>query len=240
MDKAYINWSSGKDAALALYKIQKGKQFEIGKLVTTVNTEVDRISMHGVRSELLLRQAESLQLPLHIIPLQGDLSMNLYNEVMKNHIGKLLKEGYTHSIFGDIFLEDLRRYREKQLQENGIEGVFPLWKAETHRLIQEFIETGFKAITVSVNAKVLDRSFCGRIVDKDFLNDLPSNVDPCGENGEFHTFVFDGPNFRHPINYKVGEVVEKFYSPGVDKDDCFSSKKAAWDTAFYYCDLLPG
>lgn len=239
MKKAYLNWSSGKDAAFALYKIQEDKRFEVGKLVTTVNSEVDRVSMHGVRKDLLSRQAESLQLPIHIIPLQGNLSMTSYNEVMKNHTAQLQEEGYTHSIFGDIFLEDLREYREKQLLEIGMEAVFPLWKADTHQLIREFLETGFKAITVSVNAKVLDKSFCGRILDKDFLNDLPANVDPCGENGEFHTFVFDGPNFREPINFEIGEVVEKFYTPTIEKDDCFSKIKTTWDTAFYFCDLIP-
>lgn len=239
MNKAYINWSSGKDAAYALYKIQKEKRFEVDKLVTTVNSEVDRISMHGTRKRLLELQAESLQIPLQIIPLQGNLSMTSYNEVIRNYTTKLLKEGFTQSIFGDIFLEDLRDYREKQLQEMGLEAVFPLWKSDTHQLVSEFLETGFKAITVSVNAKVLDRSFCGRILDTDFLNDLPSNVDPCGENGEFHTFVFDGPNFRNRIDFEVGEVVEKFYTPTKEKDDCFSNKETPWDTTFYYCDLLP-
>lgn len=239
MKKAFLNWSSGKDAAFSLYKIQKQKQYEVRKLVTTVNSEVDRISMHGLRKSLLQRQAESLQLPLHIIPLLGELSMTTYNEVMKKHTAQLQEEGFTHSIFGDIFLEDLREYREKQLEETRLEAVFPLWKTDTGELIKDFIETGFKAITVSVNAKVLDRSFCGRIVDNNFLNDLPSHVDPCGENGEFHTFVFDGPNFQNSIAFEIGEVVEKFYTPIEEKDDCFSDKKTTWDTAFYYCDLLP-
>ncbi len=239
MKKAYLNWSSGKDAAFALYNIQKEKHFEISKLVTTVNSEVDRVSMHGTRENLLIQQAESLQIPLQIIPLHGDLSMTSYNEVMKKHTSQLLNEGYTHSVFGDIFLQDLRDYREKQLQEIGMEAVFPLWKADTHQLIRDFLERGFKAITVSVNAKVLDKTFCGRILDMDFLKELPAHVDPCGENGEFHTFVFDGPNFRKPINFEIGEVVEKSYFPTEDKDDCFCNEKTTWDTSFYYCDLLP-
>lgn len=211
----------------------------MGKLVTTLNTEVNRISMHGLRKELLVLQAQSLGLPLHIIPLQGNVSMNNYNEVMRKHTSQLLREGFTHSVFGDIFLEDLRTYREKQLNEIGIHAHFPLWKKDTHQMIKELLDLGFKAITVCVNAKYLDRSFCGRLIDEDFLNELPANVDPCGENGEFHTFVFDGPNFRVPVQFKIGEVVERFYTPSKEKDDCFSDDTASWDTAFFYCDLLP-
>ena len=196
--------------------------------------------MHGLRKELLVKQAESLGIPLHIISLTGNVSMSVYNEVMQKETDKLRSEGFTHSVFGDIFLEDLREYREQQLQKAGLQAVFPLWKKKTSELMNEFLDAGFKAITVSVNAKVLDKSFCGRIVDKAFLADLPSEVDPAGENGEFHTFVFDGPNFKFPISFLKGEITERVYeSKGNDEDDCFSKTPKSWDTRFYYCNLLP-
>lgn len=240
MEKAYINWSSGKDAAFALYKIQKEKKFKVEKLVSTVNSEVGRVSMHGLRTELLIMQAESLQIPLQIISLNGNVSMQTYNAIMKAEVSKLIDEGFTHSIFGDIFLEDLKQYREKQLAEVGLKADFPLWGKNTRELMEEFIAEGFKAITVCVNSRLLDKSFCGRIIDERFISDLPENVDPCGENGEFHSFVFDGPNFKNPVNFEIGELVEKQFSPGKDeKDDCFTDKIKSWDTGFWYCDLIP-
>ena len=239
MKKAYLNWSSGKDAALSLYKVLQEGEYSVEKLVTTVNTEFNRISMHGVRIELLQKQAECLDLPLHQIELHGEVSMEKYNEVMTIETNKLLNEGFTHSIFGDIFLEDLKHYREKQLEEIGVQAVFPLWKQNTKELLQEFIKTGFKAIVVCINTDKLDKSFCGRIIDRDFLKDLTEDVDPCGENGEFHTFVFDGPIFKKPIEFGKGEMVEKSYKPAEESDDnCFSEDQKSWDTSFVYCDLL--
>lgn len=238
MIKTYLNWSSGKDAALALYKLQQDNEYSVEKIVTTVNTEFNRISMHGIRTELLIKQAENIGLPLHQIKLHGEVSMEEYNKVMEMETNKLLDEGFTHSVFGDIFLEDLKQYREKQLGEIGVKAVFPLWKQNTKELLEEFIETGFKAIVVCVNTDKLDRSFCGRIIDKDFLNDLPEDVDPCGENGEFHTFVFDGPIFKKPIGFKIGELVEKSYKPVKESEDnCFTDDQKSWDTSFVYCDL---
>lgn len=239
MKKAFLNWSSGKDAAFALYKLQQQRDLSLQKLVTTVNSELNRISMHGLREQLLLQQAKSLGLPLHIIPLKGNVSMETYNRSMAAATEALVAEGYTHSIFGDIFLEDLREYREKQLARVGLQGVFPLWKSDTSILMQEFLESGFKAITVCVNAKLLDDSFCGRIVDEQFLRDLPAGVDPCGENGEFHTFVFDGPNFQFPIDFELGEKVLRTYEPEKKEgDNCFKDEQEPWDTGFWYCDLI--
>ncbi|MCF4102805.1 adenine nucleotide alpha hydrolase [Gillisia sp. M10.2A] len=238
MKKAYLNWSSGKDAAFCLYKIQQAGAIKIEKLLTTVNSEVDRVSMHGLRSELLKRQAESIGLPLHIIELNGNVSMQTYSEIMNSQVFKLKEKGFTHSVFGDIFLEDLKEYREQQLAEVGIEAVFPLWKKDTRVLLKEFIEAGFKAITVCVNSKYLDKTFCRRIIDQSFLEDLPEGVDACGENGEFHSFVYDGPNFKYPIKFEVGEMVERKYA-SKDEDDCFTDKTEAWDTAFWFCDLIP-
>ncbi|MFO7721437.1 MAG: ATP-binding protein [Gillisia sp.] len=241
MKKAYLNWSSGKDAAFALYTLQGAGDIKIEKLVTTLNSEVDRVSMHGLRKELLLSQAKSIGLPVDIIALEGNVSMETYNSKMRIAVSNLLEEGFTHSVFGDIFLEDLKEYREKQLAGVGIKAHFPLWKKDTHQLINDFLASGFKAITVCVNSKVLDRSFCGRIIDQNFLADLPPGVDPCGENGEFHTFVFDGPIFKNPIEFEIGEVVQKSYKALEDEEDnCFSSDEKSWDTSFWYCDLIPG
>ncbi|RKS42714.1 uncharacterized protein (TIGR00290 family) [Gillisia mitskevichiae] len=239
MYKSYLNWSSGKDAAFSLYKIQKAGEYKVEKLITTINSEVDRVSMHGVRKDLLQRQAESIGIPLELIALDGTVSMEEYNSIMAEAVNKLRSEDHSHAIFGDIFLEDLRTYREEQLKKIDITAVFPLWKKNTKHLITEFIELGFKAITVCVNAKVLDKSFCGREIDLDFINSLPANVDPCGEHGEFHTFVYDGPNFKEPVRFEIGEIIEKKYSPSKTEDDCFKEKTESWDTAFWYCDLLP-
>lgn len=238
--KAYLNWSSGKDAAFALFLLQQENKIQVKKLVTTVNSESNRISMHGVRKELLERQAQSLQIPLQVINLHGNVSMEVYNTTMEAAVLKLKDEGFTHSVFGDIFLEDLKEYRENELKKVGIEAIFPLWKKDTGELISDFISAGFKAVCVCVNSKQLDASFCGRIIDEEFLSDLPEGVDPCGENGEFHTFVFDGPVFSKPIDFVIGEKVQKTYiTNGDDEDNCFTDKKRSWDTGFWYCDLIP-
>lgn len=240
MKKAYLNWSSGKDAALALYHVQNKKEYKVEKLLTTVNRDIDRITMHGVRKEMLIRQAEKLGLPLMTSELGAETSMEDYNAEMEKATNALKNEGFTHSIFGDIFLEDLKKYREEQLNSVGLEAVFPLWKRNTQELIREFIELGFKALIVCTNSKYLDDSFCGRLIDKDFVKDLPENVDPCGENGEFHTFVFDGPIFNSPVNFEIGEKVKRSYKPAKEeKDNCFQDDKNSWDTEFCFCDLIP-
>ncbi|NJW52628.1 adenine nucleotide alpha hydrolase [Salinimicrobium oceani] len=238
MKKAYLNWSSGKDAAYALYLFQQ-QEIPVQKLVTTINSEFDRVSMHGLRKELLLKQVEQLQIPLQIITLPGDVPLARYNEIMEKETCQLKAEGFTHSIFGDVFLEDLRAYREQQLQKVGITAVFPLWKKNTAYLMKEFLAAGFKAITVSVNAQLLDASFCGRIIDQKFLSDLPEGIDPAGENGEFHSFVFDGPIFSKPVTFQKGEIVERSFAPAKTKEDnCFKEEQESWDTRFYYRDLL--
>ncbi|WP_109300842.1 diphthine--ammonia ligase [Aquimarina sp. AU474] len=241
MHKTYFNWSSGKDSSLALYYALQQKEFDISRLITTVNQEYKRVSMHGLREELLDLQAINIGILHQKIQFPAQVSMDSYNETMKRAVLELKEEGYTHCIFGDIFLEDLRTYREKQLEIVNIKASFPLWKRDTKELLLEFLDLGFKAITVCVNAKYLDENFCGRLLDKQFLEDLPSNVDPCGENGEFHTFVFDGPIFTNPIDFEIGEKVLRGYEPSQnDDDDCFvDDKEKKWDTAFWYCDLIP-
>lgn len=238
MKKAYLNWSSGKDAALALFKIQQSKVYNIDKLVTTVNQSFDRVSMHGLRTELLEEQAKALGLPLQTILLSKDVSMEIYSSKMKIAMEDLINKGYAYGVFGDVFLKDLRAYREDKLKEVGIKGVFPLWGKNTRILLEEFLAHGFKAITVCVNAKLLDSSFCGRIIDKEFIADLPDGVDPCGENGEFHTFVYDGPNFKKPVDFTIGEKVLRNYKSSKNDDDCYKKNEVSWDTSFWYCDLL--
>ena len=240
MKKAYLNWSSGKDSALALYYILKDKEYAVENLLTTTNAELNRVSMHGLRNEVVKRQAKSLQIPLKLVEVPSDTSMQSYNSTMQKVTSELLEQGYTHSIFGDIFLQDLREYRENQLAQVRMEAVFPLWKKNTGQLMRDFLNLKFKAIVICTNSKYLDKSFCGRIIDDQFLKDLPANVDPCGENGEFHTFVFDGPIFKNSIDFKIGEKVKKSYAPTTSGDDsCFSnSDDRSWDTDFWYCDLL--
>jgi uncharacterized protein (TIGR00290 family) len=240
MKKTYFNWSSGKDSALALYKVLQNPDYNVDVLVTTVNQDFDRVSMHGLRNELLYKQAESIGINLKTIEFPADVTMDLYAEIMKEAMDALVEENYSHTIFGDIFLEDLKAYRDTKLAEVNITGVYPLWKKDTKEILQEFLDLGFKAITVCVNAKLLGKEFVGRVIDEQFIKDLPDNVDVCGENGEFHTFVFDGPIFKKPIDFRVGEKTLRSYTLHDDDDDnCYQAKKedASHDTSFWYCDL---
>jgi uncharacterized protein (TIGR00290 family) len=231
--KALFNWSSGKDSALALYKILKEDQFEITSLLTSINQEFKRISMHGVSVSLLEKQAESLGFPLIKMEIPKEPSMEDYQKIMSETMSKIKSQGVTHSIFGDIFLEDLRTYREEQLQSIGMKAVFPLWKQNTSDLIYEFLDLGFKTIVTCVNETYLDKSFAGRIIDREFIKDLPENVDPCGENGEFHTFTFDGPIFKNPIEFEIGDTLKKTY-PKPKSDE--TSEEGEY--VFWFCDLI--
>ncbi|GEN77434.1 diphthine--ammonia ligase [Chryseobacterium hagamense] len=230
--KAIFNWSSGKDSALALYKILQEDRFEITSLLTSINKEFQRISMHGVPVSLLEKQAESLGFPLVKLELPAEPSMEEYQKLMLRTMNKFKGRGVTHSVFGDIFLEDLKKYREDQLQSVGMQGIFPLWKINTADLIHEFLELGFKTIVTCVNETYLDKHFAGRIIDKDFLRDLPADVDPCGENGEFHTFTFDGPIFKNSIEFEIGETVKKTYPKPKSLDN-----EENGDYVFWFCDL---
>lgn len=237
--KAFISWSGGKDSTLALYHAQL-QGINVQALLTSVNKAYDRISMHGVRRSLLQQQAESLQITLHTIELSEEPGMKEYEDAVNTSYGLLKEEGFDHAIFGDIFLEDLKNYRETQLVKRGIQGIFPIWKMGSYALMKEFISLGFAAIVVCVNTKFLDKSFCGRIIDEGFINDLPQDVDVCGENGEFHTFVFNAPVFKNPITFTKGEIIYKKYAaPKQQNDNCFKQVEME-DYGFYFCDLLPG
>ena len=235
--KAYMNWSGGKDSSLALYQALQSKDISPDLLFTNVNAAHNRISMHGVRRELLQAQAASLGLPLCTAELPEQPSMPDYENEMAKRVEALILKGYTKAVFGDIFLEDLKKYREEQLARLGVDCIFPLWKQDTKELMQTFLNLGFKAIVVCTNAAVLDKSFCGRLIDERFVQDLPEGVDLCGENGEYHSFVFDGPIFQHPVFFRKGETVYREY--GAPKNDREPNPASPSSMGFYFCDLLP-
>ncbi len=202
-------FSGGKDSAIALDRIRRRGEHRVVALLTTVTGAYDRVSMHGVRRELLRQQADAIGLPLTEIVVPPQSSNAIYEREMGKAFARLHASGIRRVAFGDIFLEDLREYRERQLAACHLEGLFPLWKQPTADLARSFIRDGFRAITVCVNPASLDRSFAGRPFDDAFLADLQPDIDPCGENGEFHTFVFDGPIFAQPIVVARGVTVER-------------------------------
>jgi uncharacterized protein (TIGR00290 family) len=214
-----VSWSGGKDSCFALHEIQKTSGIRVEALITTVTRDFDRISMHGVRRVLLERQAASLGLPLQQIFITRGADNDEYERSMGEAFAPYQRRGVDVVVFGDLFLQDIRTYRERLLARFNMTGSFPVWGRDTRQFIREFITLGFKAIVVCVDPKQLDPSFCGRLIDNEFLADLRRGADPCGENGEFHTFVFDGPNFRNPVKFSTGEVV------------CRDS--------FWFCDLVP-
>jgi len=212
-------WSGGKDSAMALQMLLQRTDLSICALLTTVTEGYERISMHGVRRELLQRQAEAIGLPLQEVRIPPQCSNPSYEERMEEALRLHFEKGVRRVAFGDIFLEDLRIYRERNLARIGMSGIFPIWKRDTRELADQFCGEGFRAVAVCVDGRVLDRSFAGRELNREFFSDLPKGVDPCGENGEFHTFVFDGPIFHGALNYRTGEIVER--------------------DEFFFCDLIP-
>jgi uncharacterized protein (TIGR00290 family) len=202
-----MSWSGGKDSCLALHEIQKSSDYRVAALLTTITREYDRISMHGVRRALLERQATSLGLPLHPILISKGASNEEYELEMVRAFSEYREYGIDSIVFGDLFLEDIKAYREQFLSRHEMKGLYPVWQGNTTELIKEFIGLGFRAVVSCVDSKTLDRSFAGKTIDEEFISLLPANVDPCGENGEFHTFVYDGPNFAEPLNFSVGEMI---------------------------------
>ena len=218
-EKVIVCTSAGKDSTFALYKILKDKKYEVITFLTTVTEDYDRISMHGVRRVLLEQYAESLGLPLEIILISKKADNVQYEQRMNAVLKKYQKQGVNSVVFGDLFLEDIREYREKNLAKIGMKGLFPLWGMDTKKLANQFIKLGFKAVISCVDPKQIDKSFAGRFFDKQFLKDLPKTADHCGEKGEFHSFVFDGPIFKRKISLKKGKIVER--------------------AGFWFCDLIP-
>ena len=208
--KILISWSTGKDSAWMLHVLKQQHPGVLAGLLTTTNEAFDRVAMHAVRLELLEAQAEAAGLPLHVVPLPWPCSNEEYEARMGTAVRGFVADGFTHVAFGDLFLEDVRRYREERLSSSGLTPLFPLWKTtSTADLAQEMIAGGLQARLTCIDPRQLDRSFAGRVFDQSLLDDLPATVDPCGENGEFHSFAYAGPMFRQPLAVQVGEVVER-------------------------------
>jgi uncharacterized protein (TIGR00290 family) len=213
-----LAWSGGKDSALALYELQHRADTEIAALWTTVTEEYNRISMHGVRRNLLKEQARALGYPLEEVLIPPNCTNEIYEQRMRSSLEKYLQQGVSGAAFGDLFLQEIRSYREEKLAGIGMQSIFPVWGKNTRHTAQEFIRLGFHAIIVCVDTNTLGREFAGREYDSKFLRELPAGIDPCGENGEFHTFVCDGPIFSHPVQVTRGDKILR-------------------EDRFYYCDL---
>jgi len=218
--KAWLSWSSGKDSAWALRATRLRGDVEIVALLTTVNSTYARVAMHAVRESLLEAQAGAVGLPLVKVPIPSPCPNEFYERAMAGAMERARAEGVTHMVFGDLFLEEIRRYREEKLAACGMTPLFPIWGIDTARLAKEMVEGGLRAYLTCVDPKQLDPKFAGRVFDDRLLAELPAGVDPCGEKGEFHTFAFEGPMFRAPISASVGEIVER--------------------DGFYFADVLPG
>ncbi|MHB8743113.1 MAG: Dph6-related ATP pyrophosphatase [Sulfuricaulis sp.] len=219
-EKVVLSWSGGKDSTMAAYHLIASQKYEIVSLLTTVTEEFDRISMHGVRRELLERQAESLGIPLYKVMIPKDCPNAVYEDRMREGLAEFKMQGISKVAFGDLFLEDLKQYRDERLAQVGMTGLYPIWMRDTDELVRTFIGLGFKAILACVDTQAIAASFAGREIDHDLLRELPESADPCGENGEYHSFVYDGPIFSKPIACKTGEQVMRM-------------------SRFNYCDILP-
>ena len=218
-DKVLFCWSGGKDSAMALYEIVTSGKYDIEGLLTTVTKDYDRISMHGVRRPLLKKQAEALGFPLEEVFISKESSNEEYEINMQTALEKFTARGVSKTVFGDVFLEDVRKYREDQLARIKMTAAFPLWKRDTQEMVHTFIDLGFRAVVTCVDGEALPKKFVGRNIDKQFVEALPQGVDPCGENGEYHSFVYDGPIFSEKISFSLGEIILR-------------------DDRFYFCDLL--
>ena len=218
MEKVLFAWSGGKDSAISLYEIQKSGKYEIVALLTTITDGYDRVSMHGVPRTLVEQQAYSLGLPIEEVFIPKASSNEEYESKMRGMLTKFKQDGVSLVVFGDVFLEWIRKYREDNLSQVGMKGIFPIWGRDTTELTRSFIALGFQAVITCIDSRVLDKRFIGRTLNEQFLAELPLNVDPGGENGEFHSFVFDGPIFKERIAYTLGELVLR--------------------NSFYFCNLL--
>jgi uncharacterized protein (TIGR00290 family) len=216
--KILLSWSSGKDSAWALHVLNRTHPGRVAALLTTINSAVDRVAMHGVRRTLVEGQAAAAGLPLWRVPIPHPCPNEIYETAMKEACARAVDEGFTHVAFGDLFLEDVRRYREERLANTGLTPLFPVWGLPTRDLAREMIASGVRTRLSVVDTRKLDRSFVGRELDAALLADLPQDVDPCGENGEFHTFVSAGPMFKTPLHVETGEIVVR--DPYVYIDIC--------------------
>ena len=231
--KAIFAWSGGKDSAFCLHQVFQEDKYEVTYLLTTLNAEFKRISMHGVKEELLDLQAEAIGIPQLKVWLY-EASYESYEKQMEEMLVKAKAEGIEHVIFGDIFLEDLRTYRENNLQKIGMKAVFPLWKKNTTQLINDFVQEEFKTLTCCVNDAYFNDEWVGKEINQEFIKDLPKNVDPCGENGEYHTYCYAGPIFKKKINIEIGE---KIYRPLELKNLKACRTEQTQTKGFWYCEL---
>jgi uncharacterized protein (TIGR00290 family) len=219
-ERVALSWSGGKDSSMAAYQLLASRKYEIAALLTTVTEEFDRISMHGVRRELLEQQAASLGIPLHIVMIPKECSNEIYETRMRASLGELKAQEISKVAFGDLFLEDVKQYRDERLAQVGMTGLYPLWMRDTDELVRTFIGLGFKAILSCVDTEAIDASFAGREIDHALLADLPQSADPCGEYGEYHSFVYAGPIFTQAIACRAGARVRR-------------------TQRFNYCDIVP-
>jgi len=219
VERIVLSWSGGKDSCKTLHELQQAGTFEVALLLTTVTQDYDRISMHGVRRQLLHEQADSLGLPLKEVFIPTACANEDYERLMGEALGDLRRDGFTKVAYGDLYLAEIRAYRDRLMEANGVRAVYPVWGRDTAEFIDAFIGEGFKAVTTCVDLAVLRKRHAGRMIDRAFLEDLPANADPCGENGEFHSFVFDGPPFAWPVDFRIGERVTR--------------------GSFCFCDLVP-
>ncbi|HTS50967.1 MAG TPA: hypothetical protein VMH05_23635 [Bryobacteraceae bacterium] len=209
MKRVALSWSSGKDSAWSLHLLRQNPDFQVVALITTINEQFDRVAMHAVRRELVEAQAAAADLPLWPVPLPWPCSNEQYEDRMGQVCRRAVNDGIECIAFGDLFLADIRAYREKQLAGSGLEPIFPVWQLPTRQLALDMLKAGLRAKITCVDPKVLSPDFVSRDFDSAFLNDLPSSADPCGENGEFHSFVYDGPMFREPVGVQLGEIVQR-------------------------------
>jgi len=246
MEQAVAFWSGGKDSALALDRVRRGGEFEIAALITTISEEYKRVSMHGVREELVEAQARAAGFPLDKMYVGPDSSNATYVAALRLTLDAWRKRGVKRAVFGDIFLADLRQWREKLLAEIGMTGLFPLWQADTRALAGEFVARGFRALTCCVNDAWLSESDVGHALDAGFFAGLGPGIDPCGENGEYHSFVHDGPVFRHPVSYRLGEKIYRPLELPKPHDDggpaipLPASSGPGKTKGFWFADILPG
>ncbi len=232
--KVIFCWSGGKDSALALYKVLQENKYEVAALLTTLNAEFKRVSMHGVCEALLDKQAEYIGIPLLKMYVSEGTNAE-YEQTMETMLFKHKAMGVSKVIFGDIFLEDLRAYRENNLAKVGLTAEFPLWKRDTSELITEFLANGFKTITCCVNDAYLGKHRVGEEITEEFINTLQNNIDPCGENGEYHSFCFEGPIFKTPVKFTIGE---KIFKP-LEINNSDNDVEPKPTKGFWFCDLLP-
>lgn len=232
-DKIAISWSGGKDAMMALHHLVSFNQYEIDHLHTVIGESTQRVGMHGIHKDLIKAQAEALEIPVVFNVLPADQSNTSYEKVMSDYCQDCLEKGITRIAFGDIFLEDLKIYRENQLDGTGLKAIFPIWGVDTRQQLKDFLELGYNTKICAGDARYFKKNQVGETLTLGLMDELPPEVDPCGENGEFHTYVYDGPFFRKPINLQLNKVDSHFYEYQVEKDGKLEDRKSE----FYFADL---